>query len=307
MEPLLSIIVSTYNQSEFVLENLNSIKTQTYKNIELIVCDDCSTDSTIEICRNWIENNKERFVRTKLITTSVNTGVPGNFNRGLKEANGEWIKVIASDDALVKDAVENVIKYLADNPDIELLFTQIELYHEKFLPENSLGIRPDNLDQASIYSNKATPEMQLEYILKGGYHFAPGFFMKKSILSEVGFYDETYTMTEDIPFFLKLALHGKKIHYAPVLTALYRQHKNNLTNKKDYVLPRYELQIYTALFNASKKYGKWKFIISHLWHKSIVKTIFLFGNRGFLLSALNWVRINLQPIRFYNLISKLIS
>ena len=59
--PLVSIIVITYNSSKYVLETLESAKAQTYQNIELIVTDDCSNDNTVEICRKWIEENKERF------------------------------------------------------------------------------------------------------------------------------------------------------------------------------------------------------------------------------------------------------
>ena len=98
--PLVSIIVITYNSSKYVLETLESAKAQTYQNIELIVSDDCSTDNTVEICHNWIEQNKERFVRTELITVEKNTGIAPNCNRGVKAAKGEWVKLIAGDDVL---------------------------------------------------------------------------------------------------------------------------------------------------------------------------------------------------------------
>lgn len=71
--PLVSIIVITYNSAKYVLETLESAKAQTYQNIKLIVSDDCSTDNKIEICRKWLEKNKGRFVRTELITVEQNT------------------------------------------------------------------------------------------------------------------------------------------------------------------------------------------------------------------------------------------
>ena len=71
-QPLVSVTVITYNSSKTVLETLDSIKAQTYQNLELIVSDDCSTDDTVELCRNWIEQNKERFVRTELLTVEKN-------------------------------------------------------------------------------------------------------------------------------------------------------------------------------------------------------------------------------------------
>lgn len=53
--PLVSVIVITYNSSKYVLETLNSVAAQTYDNIELIISDDCSKDNTVEICRNWLK------------------------------------------------------------------------------------------------------------------------------------------------------------------------------------------------------------------------------------------------------------
>ena len=61
--PLISVVVLTYNSSLYITETLNSIKDQTYDNIELIITDDCSTDSTLIICEDWINLNKSRFCK----------------------------------------------------------------------------------------------------------------------------------------------------------------------------------------------------------------------------------------------------
>lgn len=66
-KPLVSIVVTTYNSSKYVLETLESVKAQTYKNIELIISDDYSLDNTVEICKKWITENSDRFVNTKII------------------------------------------------------------------------------------------------------------------------------------------------------------------------------------------------------------------------------------------------
>ena len=76
--PLVSITVITYNSAKYVIETLESAKAQTYQNIELIISDDHSTDNTVKDCRQWIEKNKEWFIRTVLITIPENTGVPAN-------------------------------------------------------------------------------------------------------------------------------------------------------------------------------------------------------------------------------------
>lgn len=64
---LVSICVLTYNSSEYIIETLDSIKNQNYQNIELIISDDCSFDNTVILCTQWINLNRDRFVRVELI------------------------------------------------------------------------------------------------------------------------------------------------------------------------------------------------------------------------------------------------
>src|SRR5438309_3687253 len=95
--PLVSVIVLTYNSAITVLETLESIKQQTFRNIELIITDDCSKDNTVEICSNWLNSNKGIFVRVIILEVDKNTGTSANCNRGLKASTGQWIKFIAGD------------------------------------------------------------------------------------------------------------------------------------------------------------------------------------------------------------------
>ena len=66
MSELVSIITPTYNSAKYVLETLESIKSQTYHNIELIISDDASQDNTVDICELWLKENKERFRNSDL-------------------------------------------------------------------------------------------------------------------------------------------------------------------------------------------------------------------------------------------------
>ena len=76
--PLVSVVLITYNSDRYVLDTLESVKNQSWDNIELIVSDDGSTDDTIFICSNWLYENKDRFFNTELITVAKNTGIPAN-------------------------------------------------------------------------------------------------------------------------------------------------------------------------------------------------------------------------------------
>lgn len=87
--PLVSIIVITYNSAKYVLETLESARAQTYQNIELIISDDGSQDDTIVICENWFLENRDRFYDTQLITVEHNSGIPANCIRGVRALHGE--------------------------------------------------------------------------------------------------------------------------------------------------------------------------------------------------------------------------
>lgn len=126
-KPLVSIVVITYNSSEYVLETLESAKAQTYTNIELIVSDDCSTDETVSICKKWFEANKDRFVNTIMVEAEINSGVPANANRGLAECKGEWIKFIAGDDILVSTGIEEFVKKYEGGGD--LVVCDLQRFH----------------------------------------------------------------------------------------------------------------------------------------------------------------------------------
>ena len=120
--PLVSIAVVTYNSSKTVLETLDSIKEQTYPNIELIISDDCSKDNTVELCRGWVEKNKGRFVRVEILTVETNTGVSANFNRADAASRGEWGKPIAGDDLLLPNAIQEYVNYIIVHPDVVYVF-----------------------------------------------------------------------------------------------------------------------------------------------------------------------------------------
>ena len=70
---LVTVVVLSYNSCSTIIETLNSVKEQTYNNIELIITDDASTDTTIEICRQWLQLNSKYFYHCNLITSAFNT------------------------------------------------------------------------------------------------------------------------------------------------------------------------------------------------------------------------------------------
>ena len=127
--PLVSVVVVTYNSSHTILETLDSIKEQNYENIELIVSDDHSSDDTVKICKDWMDEHKERFIYCQVVESPNNTGVTANVNRGWKASHGEWVKILGGDDLFLPYAVQEVMQ--CATPEKEIIVTQYKTFFEK--------------------------------------------------------------------------------------------------------------------------------------------------------------------------------
>lgn len=102
--PLVSIIMATYNRSLTIGRAVNSVINQSYKNIELIIIDDGSTDNTIEILNNY------KVQKIKLFRHESNKGVTAAKNSGLNQIKGEWFTILDSDDEITPDAIATMMK-----------------------------------------------------------------------------------------------------------------------------------------------------------------------------------------------------
>jgi alpha-1,3-rhamnosyltransferase len=221
--PLVSIVVITYNSAMYVVETLESSNDQTYQNIELIVSDDCSTDNTVDTCRHWIENNKSRFVRTQLITSPSNTGIPANCNRGLSASQGEWMKLIAGDDAMMPDCIEVNIDHVLKRTDIRVLLSDVTTYLNSF-DEKNIVPRDHQPIPRDFFNANITAMEQYKLLLKSDYvGTTPTIFIKTETIKHVDGFDERYKLVEDYPVWLKLTSAGYKLNFLDKVTVKYRK------------------------------------------------------------------------------------
>ena len=217
-KPLVSVTVITYNSSKTVLETLESIKEQTYQNIELIVSDDCSTDNTVELCRDWIEQNKDRFVRAELLTVEKNTGVAGNCNRAGAACRGEWGKGIAGDDIMMPNCIQDCMDYIAAHPDTIYLFGK----QKAFGASEEKCKEIDSIFDYSFFN--MTQEEQLHRLIFGENCVpATAVFCHRQHAKAIGVKnDERIPLLEDWPKWINLLRAGVKLHYVDKVLVKYR-------------------------------------------------------------------------------------
>ena len=232
MKSLVSVIISTYNSSQFIIETLESISDQTWKDIELIITDDYSVDNTVDLCRKWIDENKRRFVNAFIITNDINTGVSANANRGLSFAKGDWIKFLGGDDTLKHDCIEENMLHVISDTGIRVLFSKVNIYNNDFSPDNLLSTsREDTSDPRSIMANGRNADSQYKMLLLSDrLKYAPSVFLHRETLLSVGGFDERFRLLEDYPLWLNLTKNGHKLHYMDKVTVNYRQHSKAINN-----------------------------------------------------------------------------
>ncbi|MBE6419471.1 MAG: glycosyltransferase family 2 protein [Akkermansiaceae bacterium] len=225
--PLISVIVFSYNSEEYILSTLESIKTQTYPGpVELIIGDDCSKDNSIEICRRWVDENKEKFTRVEIISHTENKGVVENYNSCLKKSQGEWIKGIAADDVLMPDALQ-ILYTTAINNGAD--FVQSGLL--TFFKDEELN-SPENLTYLSPGKREGLVTLKDVMQKPNFWMNAPSFFMRRESILQIGYIPTLFRNIEDRPLFCKFLASGYKIYRLATPTVYYRQHPQSLSSTK---------------------------------------------------------------------------
>ncbi len=266
-EPLVSVVVITYNSSAFVLETLESVKAQTYGNIELIVTDDCSKDDTVKICNEWISANRDRFANAFVRSSEVNHGIVNNINEGIKCASGEYVKYIAGDDLLLPNCIsDNVSECKSRN--IRYLFTWLHKF-----TDTEEG-RKEWKEEPNFAFFFATPEKQHKMLLRKNYIYGPLFFAEKSFIEEMGMLNEDYAMIEDYPMWLKISGLGNELHFKNTETVAYRISESSVSNGSGGRV------ISVIYYNSYRKFYKEK-IRPELWKRFMLLKLMIHGRDAF--------------------------
>ena len=145
MNDLVSIIMPSYNTEKFIVDTINSVLNQTYKNWELIIVDDCSTDDTINIIKQFNDG------RIKFFQNDKNSGAAISRNKALTEAKGKWIAFLDSDDLWYPEKLEKQIKFMKEN-DYHFSYTNYEEIDEKSNSLNRLITGPRKISKRKMYN-----------------------------------------------------------------------------------------------------------------------------------------------------------
>lgn len=186
--PLVSVITVVYNGAATIEQTIQSVLNQSYKNIEYIIIDGKSTDGTQKV----IEQYKKSLA---YFISEEDNGLYNAMNKGIKQAKGEIIGIVNSDDWYEQDAIAQIVRVFTSFPDIDILYGDMNLVDKK-------GNRK-KYNQAPLC--RLWHEMSVSH---------PATFVKKEIYEKYGTFDETYQIAAD--FDLMNLFYNKKLKFAHI-------------------------------------------------------------------------------------------
>lgn len=239
---LVSVIVLSYRSAETIIETLDSIKNQTYPNIELIITDDCSPDNTVQVVQAWIAENEGALTAIKLVTSDKNTGLPANINRGLKVAEGVYYKGIAGDDYMTTDAIESYVRFCEENPDA-FPIARVQLFNDKN-PDAQYPDVQGYCDRCYEFAKLDYREQYKLLLIQNRIVAPSATFYTMDFIRKAGGYDESYRWFEDYPMNLKAMHAGYRFGLVDQPLVWYRMSDKSVTASSLSRLKKAEMQLF---------------------------------------------------------------
>lgn len=227
---LVSVIIPTYNQPGFLVQAIESVLKQTYKNYEIIVIDDGSTDNTKEILDSYIKNRKIKYVYQN------NKRQAAARNTGILNSKGEFIAFLDHDDLWLPKKLELQVPLFKDK-EVALVYTNSEDINSK-----GKTIKKRNLKYCGGYIFKD--------LLKRHFITNSSVIIRKECLRKTGLFREDLYGADDIHLWLRIS-HNFKIEHVPRVLIRYRFHENNMINQTEL----HKEQVFKCLADIYKRYN----------------------------------------------------
>ncbi|WP_052825779.1 glycosyltransferase family 2 protein [Neotamlana nanhaiensis] len=202
--------IMSYNNAEFIVEAIDSVIKQTYKNWELFIVDDCSKDNTYELVKPYLKDSNVNFVKHE-----VNKGQAKTWNTVLNFGNGEIIGTLHADDSWSNNMLENVVNSFRENPELDLVHTNWSFIGstKKGPVENRLGsgidVLKDEIEKFTILPSAS--------------------FLSRRVIKKAPSPICDYRAAVDTYYFYRILIHANKVRSLGNALTNYRIHDNNET------------------------------------------------------------------------------
>ena len=213
-KPLVSFIISAYNSEDFIERSICSIFNQTYENIEIVVIDDCSTDSTNLILNNLSKASKLKMI---IIRNKLNLGLTKSLNIAAIKASGAWLARLDADDFSEKDRIESQINFATKNPQYSIIGSSCNFINKS--------------GQYLFSKNYPSNHKQIKSALERNEDFFPhsSVIIKRDVFSQLGGYNDYMKYSQDFELWLRASSEYKIFSINKPLVSI-RIHSNRVSS-----------------------------------------------------------------------------
>lgn len=235
---MISVVMPVYNGEKYLKQSIESVIRQSYKDWELIIVNDCSTDNSRDVMQSYADIDS----RIRIVDNSSNLKLPMSLNTGFREARGKYLTWTSDDNLYKVNALKELAGYLENNPEIGLVYSDMD-----FVDASLNFIREQCLE----------PEMLLCADCVGA-----SFMYRREVLDKVGEYDPDMFLVEDYEYWIRISEQFKIGHLNKNLYT-YRMHGGSLTGtrKNDINKQLYRLRKRHMEYLISNVTGKYKEIL----------------------------------------------
>lgn len=231
---MISVVLPTYNGSKYIKQSIESIINQTYKEWELIVIDDCSTDDTNKIVQEYTLKDN----RIKLYKNETNKRLPASLNTGFAKTSGEYLTWTSDDNIYKENAFEKMIEYFQLNSDVGFVFSNMTIIDEN-----------GNIKQKNSYIPSSMEEIKYKNIV------GASFMYKREVYKTIGDYDTSKFLIEDYDYWLRIS-RKFKIGFINDSLYFYRTHSGSLTESKNSQMLEAKIKLYEEELSNDKNLSK---------------------------------------------------
>ncbi|SDD24544.1 glycosyltransferase family 2 protein [Paraburkholderia lycopersici] len=221
-----TVLIAARNAERTLAETLESLANQTFRDFGVVLVNDASTDSTVDIAHRFRSR-----LNVEILSPERHLGISGAANAGLRIIESRYVARIDADDIAMPTRLEKQVAFLEANPGIDALGTAMELFYEQPGRESRVLIKPE--DDASI----KTALVQYCAVSNGSAMF------RKSFFDDVGTYDTRLAAAEDYDVWCRGALLGKRYANLPESLTRYRQHDASTSAQKYQLQQELDLQV----------------------------------------------------------------
>lgn len=214
MSPKVSVLIPAYNSEKTIAQTLQSVIRQTYKDWELIVIDDGSTDATAAVVGGF-DDRRVRLIR------KTNGGTSSARNKGIKNGRAQYLQFLDADDLILPQKLSCQVALLDRDPKVGVVYSSFRYVYDDYCeihPPEWLRAPSDDPFSDLVAGSMFPPHAAL---------------VRSSLVKEVGLFDEAILSGEDWDFWLRLARMGVKFQYHDDLLALYRQRPGSKTKSRE--------------------------------------------------------------------------